>query len=245
LFLPYGFWRPQHPGACTACMSVPGRPRGGTAPHPSCGSLLPAVTSAAPLAGRGDERVGCGAGAKRAAGWRRAAGETEACGRRPPRRRGALVGASMWACVAGPPGSASGGQRAARHDQKQGPATAPPQASAGGRTGREERGWRGCHGAGDAPRAVVPPETDVHAARLAIDPAGAVMRGGGKAQEGSSCRGNRSFPRPADHGGMLRGEASIIITALEPTASSVRSSVAPAFGGGSPLALASYLVNFG
>ena len=48
------------------------------------------------------------------------------------------------------------------------------------------------------------------------------MRGVVKSHEVSSFIGNLSFPLPAYHWGMLRGEASIIITALELTAYSLR-----------------------
>jgi hypothetical protein len=59
-----------------------------------------------------------------------------------------------------------------------------------------------------------------------------------EAHEVSSFIGNLNFPLPAYHCGVLRGEASIIIKGLQPTPSSVRSSLAPASGGSSYLALA-------
>jgi hypothetical protein len=105
-----------------------------------------------------------------------------------------------------------------------------------GRHGLEDRFGRGLHGAVQQNVAGAVHDTDVQAPGMHVDTAVTWVLRGVEAPEVSSCIGNRSFPLPADHWGMLRGEASSIIKAVEPTASSVRSSVAPASGGGSPLA---------
>ena len=145
----------------------------GTAPAakrsapPARGALSASVV---PLSGRGAWRLGGCTGAKRAARWRlkgvrrrsrargarRAAGETEAWGSLPPRRRAAIGGASLVAFLPVPPGRAcmeragpstqgrrSAAPQSARQSQGKRQATAPPKPSGSGATA-----WR--NGAGAA-----------------------------------------------------------------------------------------------
>jgi hypothetical protein len=104
----------------------------------------------------------------------------------------------------------------------------PHQAIAVGRHRRAERCWRSVHGAVYERLAVVPHATDGHAAGMEIATAVKLRRGVVQSPAVSSCIGHLSFPLPAYHGGMLRGEASIIIKGLQATANSVRSCLAPA-----------------
>ena len=101
-----------------------------------------------------------------------------------------------------------------------------------GRHGLEKRFRSGLHLTVYEHLALVTHETDVQASGMYIDTTVTLMWVGGEAPEVSSCLGHLNFPLPADHCGMLRGEASIIIKALQPTAYSVRSYLAPAFGSG-------------
>ena len=75
---------------------------------------------------------------------------------------------------------------------------------------------------------VVVPEADIQGARMPIN---ATVKGGlvgVESPEVSSSFTRVGFPGSADHRGMLRGEASIIINALQLTASSL--CYAPASG---------------
>jgi len=101
-----------------------------------------------------------------------------------------------------------------------------------GSNGLEERFRSGFPMAVYKPRAILTHDTDVQASGMSIDTTGKLMLVGVEAQEVSSFLGNLNFPLPAYHCGMLRGEASIIIKALEPTPYSLR--FASASGRGSP-----------
>jgi hypothetical protein len=97
-----------------------------------------------------------------------------------------------------------------------------------GGNGLEEGFWSRFHVAVEHKFAIVAYDANVHAAGVQVDPAVKRMLGVVKSPEVSPVTGNIDFPLPAYHYGMLRGEASIIIKALEPTPYSVR--CAPAFG---------------
>jgi hypothetical protein len=84
------------------------------------------------------------------------------------------------------------------------------------------------HGAVQQQCSVVLQDADVHGAGMQVAPPVKLVLIGGASHEGSSCLFTWNFPTSASHGGRLRGEASIIITALHLTASSVRSCVVPA-----------------
>jgi hypothetical protein len=85
-------------------------------------------------------------------------------------------------------------------------------------------------------------DPDGQAPGMQVDAAVILVWVGVEAPEVSSSSVSRLSQCQQSHGGMLRGETSISIKALEPTASSVRSFLAPASGGGSPPALGFFSV---
>ena len=111
------------------------------------------------------------------------------------------------------------------------------EARALGGNGLEKRFRGGLHVAGQEDVAIVPEDADVHAPSVQINTTVQWVLVGVESHGGLRLLVHLVFPLPAYHRGYAAGEASIIITALHLTASSLRSCVAAASGSSSLPAL--------